>query len=79
MSNPGSGPPANHQPAAAGMAGQQPTLPNNLPTSVNSVQGGQPTNSLSFSSETQVLLPGGEKFNLKPCERFWTRKGCVSW
>ena len=37
------------------MSGQQPALTNNLPSSVNSV-GGQPTNSLSFNSETQVPL-----------------------
>jgi len=53
MSNQASGTPANHQ-TASGMSGQQPALTNNLPSSVNSV-GGQPTNSVSFSSETQVL------------------------
>ena len=54
MSTQGSGAPANHQ-TGSGMSGQQPALTNNLPSSVNSV-GGQPTNSLSFNSETQVPL-----------------------
>ena len=54
MSNQASGTPANHQ-TASGMSGQQTALTNNLPSSVNSV-GGQPTNSLSFNSETQVPL-----------------------
>ena len=54
MSNQASGTPANHQ-TASGMSGQQPALTNNLPSSVNSV-GGQPTNSVSFNSETQVPL-----------------------
>ena len=53
MSSQASGTPANHQ-TASGMSGQ-PALTNNLPSSVNSV-GGQPTNSVSFSSETQVPL-----------------------
>jgi len=55
MSNQASGTPANQAASAGGMAGQQATLSNNLPTSVNSMGGGQPTNSMSFNSETQVL------------------------
>jgi len=53
MSAQGSGTPANHS-TGSGMSGQQPALTNNLPSSVNSV-GAQPANSVSFSSETQVL------------------------